>query len=84
MYQDTRRFIEKYKSGFVPPAEVPFEDLSDCSNTTPQNIQTPPTKRPDRTISKGTVSGGKDKKKRGGLFAIFSGPKVTNHRRRNG
>ena len=72
--------IEKYKSGFVPPGNIPFEDLSTVdsgsgvgSTTTPQN--TPSEKK---TSILGTITGGKIKK-RSGLLGIFGQNKVRNY-----
>ena len=28
LFQDTRLVVEKYKSGFQPPGDIPFDDLS--------------------------------------------------------
>uniref|UniRef100_T1J7Q9 SH3 domain-containing protein n=1 Tax=Strigamia maritima TaxID=126957 RepID=T1J7Q9_STRMM len=74
--QDSRLVIDRFKSGFQPPGDIPFEDLS-CikngeSNCTVSNV---PTIRADSLTTKGTLSGGKVKK-RGGLFGIFSSNKV--------
>jgi len=70
--EDSLLVIEKYKSGFLPPGDIPFEDLSTVesgsgvgSTTTPQN--TPSEKK---TSILGTITGGKIKK-RSGLLAIF-------------
>ena len=71
--------IEKYKSGFLPPGDIPFEDLSTVDSgsgvggtTTPQN--TPSEKK---TSILGTITGGKIKK-RSGLLGIFGQNKVRN------
>jgi len=70
--EDSLLVIEKYKSGFLPPGDIPFEDLSTVesgsgvgSTTTPQN--TPSEKK---TSILGTITGGKIKK-RSGLLGIF-------------
>jgi len=69
--EDSLLVIEKYKSGFLPPGDIPFEDLStvDCgsgnSSTTPQN-----TPQEKKTSILGTITGGKIKK-RSGLLGIF-------------
>ncbi|XP_058804783.1 formin-binding protein 1-like isoform X2 [Phymastichus coffea] len=77
--EDTLLVIERYKSGFQPPGDFPFEDLSvakqmlDGSNSKlPQ-----PTMQPihNHLTVKGTVSGGKIKK-RVGIFGIFSSNKL--------
>ena len=74
--QDTEVVVGKYKSGFQPPGDIPFEDLSNANLPQSQNNgQTP--KNPPRTDSmRNTVSGGKGKK-RAGFFGIFSGAKVS-------
>merc|ERR1712130_656802 len=70
--EDSLLVIEKYKSGFLPPGDIPFEDLStvdsgsgNSSTTTPQS--TPSEKK---TSILGTITGGKIKK-RSGLLGIF-------------
>eukprot|EP00090_Calanus_glacialis_P036485 TRINITY_DN6233_c0_g1_i3.p1 TRINITY_DN6233_c0_g1~~TRINITY_DN6233_c0_g1_i3.p1 ORF type:complete len:602 (+),score=196.21 TRINITY_DN6233_c0_g1_i3:105-1910(+) len=70
--EDSLLVIEKYKSGFLPPGDIPFEDLSAVesgsgvgSTTTPQN--TPSEKK---TSILGTITGG-NFKKRSGLLGIF-------------
>ena len=74
--------IEKYKSGFLPPGDIPFEDLSTVergsgvgSTTTPQN--TPSEKKTSilGTIT-GGITGGKIKK-RSDLLGIFGQKKVS-------
>lgn len=73
--EDSKLVIERYKSGFLPPSEYPFEDLSAIKNgeATPIHITTSPIK-PEILTVKGTLSSGK-LKKRGGLFGIFSSSK---------
>lgn len=74
--EDTLLVIERYKSGFQPPEDFPFEDLS-VSKTYDSNSQlSQPTMQPihNHLTVKGTVSGGKIKK-RVGLFGIFSSNK---------
>jgi len=70
--EDSSLVVEKYKSGFLPPGDIPFEDLStvdsgsgNSSTTTPQS--TPSEKK---TSILGTITGGKIKK-RSGLLGIF-------------
>lgn len=68
--------IERYKSGFDPPSDFPFDDLS-----RPEGIHHTPTihpvlsVKPEAVTVKGTMSAGKIKK-RVGLFGIFSSNKV--------
>lgn len=77
--EDSLMVIERYKSGFTPPGDFPFEDLSTVKmsldtgdNRLPQPIMQP---IHNHLTVKGTVSGGK-MKKRVGLFGIFSSNKV--------
>ena len=67
--------IEKYKSGFEPPADFPFDDLSRPDGihyTSPITVK--PEAIPGLTV-KGTLSS-KNFKKRGGIFTLFSSNKV--------
>ncbi|XP_066998676.1 formin-binding protein 1-like isoform X2 [Anabrus simplex] len=75
--EDTLMVIERYKSGFHPPEDIPFEDLSaiksgemppPCNNIAITSI------RPEAMTVKGTMSAGK-LKKRVGIFGIFSSNK---------
>lgn len=75
--EDTLLVIERYKSGFQPPGDFPFEDLSvvktcDSNSHLPQPAMQPIV---NHLTVKGTVSGGKIKK-RVGIFNIFSSNKV--------
>ncbi|XP_054714349.1 formin-binding protein 1-like isoform X2 [Uloborus diversus] len=71
--EDSLLVIEKYKSGYSPPDDIPFEDLSNprngdlSSNTLSSN-------KMDTLTVKGTLSGGKNKK-RGKILNIFSNAK---------
>lgn len=75
--------IEKYKSGFEPPGDFPFDDLSRGGESTPLTMPGGNTyissgigaHRNDSITVKGTMSSSK-LKKRVGLFAIFSSNKV--------
>ncbi|XP_063974188.1 formin-binding protein 1-like isoform X2 [Diachasmimorpha longicaudata] len=75
--EDTMLVIERYKSGFTPPGDFPFEDLSDAktydSNTQLSQLAMQPIH--NHLTVKGTVSGGKIKK-RVGIFGIFSSNKL--------
>ncbi|XP_050533254.1 formin-binding protein 1-like isoform X2 [Daktulosphaira vitifoliae] len=81
--QDTILVIERYKSGFEPPGDFPFDDLSRGGESTPLVISGGHTTlssgngahRTDSMTVKGTMSAGK-LKKRVGLFAIFSSNKL--------
>lgn len=71
--------IERYKSGFLPPEDFPFEDLSrgggSETGSTP-SMNNIGNKIENNFTVKGTISGGK-LKKRGGLFNIFNSNKVS-------
>ncbi|XP_069943475.1 formin-binding protein 1-like isoform X1 [Cherax quadricarinatus] len=70
---DSQVVIERYKSGFTPPGDIPFDDLS----TPRQNGETTPTVHPPirQDTIKGTISASK-LKKRGGIFGIFGSNKI--------
>lgn len=67
--------IDRYKSGFQPPRDIPFEDLNAVkagdAPVTSQYI----TSRPDMTTVKGTMTAGK-LRRRVALFSIFGSNKV--------
>jgi formin-binding protein 1 len=65
-------FSVRFQSGFHPPGDVPFEDLSklDVESTISQSIPTT-----NQTMRGGTM-GAKNLKKRVGLFGIFGSSKV--------
>jgi hypothetical protein len=64
----------RYQSGFQPPGDIPFEDLSKADTESTHNSQI------NHAIShatmKGTI-GAKNLKKRVGIFNIFSSNKVS-------
>merc|ERR1719189_1011107 len=70
--EDSSLVIEKYKSGFLPPGDIPFEDLSSLDNVSGSiNASTPQgTPSEKKTSILGTITGGKIKK-RSGLLGIF-------------
>jgi len=78
--EDTRIVIEKYKSGFSPPGDVPFEDLSSADSASvngsmssmPQSINHPVMEKKTSII--GTITGGRIRK-RSGLLGLFSNSK---------
>nr|KAF7390359.1 hypothetical protein H0235_017521 [Vespula pensylvanica] len=74
--EDTLLVIERYKSGFQPPGDFPFEDLSVAKTYDSNSQLSQPAMQPihNHLTVKGTVSGGKIKK-RVGLFGIFSSNK---------
>ena len=81
--------VERYKSGFQPPADIPFDDLSASGSTSgsdsasvngsmtsiggPHGINTPGSVE-KKTIL-GTITGGRVKK-RSGLLGLFRDNKV--------
>lgn len=78
--EDTMLVIERYKSGFQPPGDFPFEDLSVAKNYDSNSQLAQPVMQPihNHLTVKGTVSGGKIKK-RVGLFGIFGSNKVDTY-----
>ncbi|XP_061928217.1 formin-binding protein 1-like isoform X18 [Apis cerana] len=75
--KDTLLVIERYKSGFQPPGDFPFEDLSVAKTYDSNSQLSQPVMQPihnHHLTVKGTVSGSKIKK-RVGLFGIFSSNK---------
>jgi hypothetical protein len=75
--EDTFLVIERYKSGFQPPGDFPFEDLSAAKMLDSNSRFPQPAMQPihNHLTVKGTVSGMKTKK-RVGIFGIFSSNKV--------
>ncbi|EEB15230.1 Proline-serine-threonine phosphatase-interacting protein, putative, partial [Pediculus humanus corporis] len=74
--EDTQMVIDRYKSGFQPPRDIPFEDLNavrsgDAAPVTNQYIKA--RADPNMTV-RGTISAGK-LKRRVALFGIFSSNK---------
>lgn len=72
-WQDIKLVVEKYKSGFFPPGDIPFEDLSNGNieeNSSHSTNQHTPKAQRSETM-KGTQSS--KTKKRTGLFGLFSG-----------
>lgn len=71
---DSMIVIEKYQSGFQPPGDIPFEDLSKADPDAANNSQTHNSSTGlNHMTGKGTT---KDKlKKRVGIFGIFTGNK---------
>jgi len=70
--EDSVLVIEKYKSGFLPPGDIPFEDLSTADSGSGNSTTTTPQSTPSekKTSILGTITGGK-LKKRSGLLGIF-------------
>ncbi|XP_058836107.1 formin-binding protein 1-like isoform X8 [Topomyia yanbarensis] len=71
---DSLKVIEKYQSGFQPPGDLPFEDLSKADSETSNNSQNyTPTTGLNHLTAKGTTT--QKLKKRVGLFGIFASNK---------
>jgi len=66
--QDSQLVIEKYKSGFFPPNDIPFEDLSNGDSGSGNSVASP-------VVRSGTVGAGRGKK-RTGIGGIFGRTKV--------
>nr|XP_029734645.1 formin-binding protein 1-like isoform X8 [Aedes albopictus] len=72
--EDSLKVIEKYQSGFQPPGDLPFEDLSKADSDTSNNSQTyTSTARLNHLTAKGTTS--QKLKKRVGIFGYFASNK---------
>ncbi|XP_026323464.1 formin-binding protein 1-like isoform X2 [Hyposmocoma kahamanoa] len=70
--EDTQAVIDRYKSGFMPPEDIPFEEQRggvDSTDSVPHHPHN------HLTAARGTVSGHRIKK-RGGLLSIFSSNKI--------
>lgn len=72
--EDSLKVIEKYQSGFQPPGDLPFEDLSKADSDTSNNSQTyTSTSGLNHLTAKGTTT--QKLKKRVGIFGIFASNK---------
>lgn len=92
-WQDCRMVVERYKSGFFPPEDIPFEDLSNMrsgsvGSDSSSNGGSLGSGAINSTISSSSHTGLKSEtksgtmsgiklKKRAGLFGIFNAGKVT-------
>uniref|UniRef100_A0A336MV54 CSON006392 protein n=2 Tax=Culicoides sonorensis TaxID=179676 RepID=A0A336MV54_CULSO len=72
--EDTIKVIERYQSGFMPPNDVPFEDLSKMDTNSQHSSSTIGGSGLNIMTSKGTVTANK-LKKRVGIFGIFGSNK---------
>lgn len=70
--QDSYLVIEKYKSGYDPPEDIPFEDLS---NPRIGELPNSLSNKTDTLTVRGTLSSGRNRK-RGKILNIFSSAKV--------
>lgn len=74
--EDSMLVIEKYKTGFPLPEDVPFEDLSNPRNgDISSNNLTVPTSKTESSTVRGTLSG--KNRRRGGILNFFSNSKNT-------
>ncbi|CRK99047.1 CLUMA_CG012111, isoform B [Clunio marinus] len=71
--EDSVKVIERYQSGFQPPGDIPFEDLSKVDSESTHNSQINHAMNHNATM-KGTIGANK-LKKRVGIFNIFSSNK---------
>ncbi|TMW46140.1 hypothetical protein DOY81_008777, partial [Sarcophaga bullata] len=73
--EDSYKVIERYQSGFTPPQDIPFEDLSkqDTLDSSQDSHYNHPLQSSHLTV-KGTISANK-LKKRVGIFNIFGSNK---------
>jgi hypothetical protein len=67
-------FIFRYQSGFNPPSDIPFEDLSKIDSESSHNSQH--SLNLNTSTLKGGTIGAKNLKKRIGILGIFSSNKV--------
>lgn len=73
--------IEKFKSGFSPPGDVPFEDLSSADSTSVNGSMSSMQQSINPILEKktsiiGTITGGRIRK-RSGLLGLFGTSKVS-------
>ena len=75
MFQDTLFVIDKHKSGFHPPGDTPFEDLSNAMSTLSLSGSgggsQPNTPAEKKMSILGTITGGKLRKRSGLLGKII-------------
>ena len=71
--QDSKLVIDKYKSGFEMPGDIPFEDFSNGKTNSQNNLNHTPDSK--GTIKGGTIGKRKDRTGKG-IFDIFSKSKV--------
>jgi len=70
--EDSQLVIEKYKSGFLSPTDIPFEDLSSSEHS---NVNSSINNINDKKTILGTITGGKIKK-RSGILGLFGQNKI--------
>jgi hypothetical protein len=79
--EDSRVVIEKFKSGFSPPGDIPFEDLSTIDSTSVNGSMTSMQQSINPILEKkssiiGTITGGRIRK-RSGLLGLFTSSKAS-------
>merc|ERR1712018_340830 len=77
--EDSKIVIEKFKSGFQPPNDIPFEDLSSADSTSVNGSMSSMQQSINPILEKktsliGTITGGRIRK-RSGLLGLFSNSK---------
>ncbi|XP_059226746.1 formin-binding protein 1-like isoform X11 [Stomoxys calcitrans] len=72
--EDSYKVIERYQSGFTPPSDIPFEDLSKLDTLDSSQESHFNHVQSSHLTVKGTISANKIKK-RVGIFNIFGGNK---------
>ncbi|KAK3606674.1 hypothetical protein CHS0354_029584, partial [Potamilus streckersoni] len=75
--EDSRLVVEKFKSGFQIPGDIPFEDLSNrVTDNQANNVSKPnPTPETRKLQSSGGTLSGKTKTRKG-IFGIFGSSKI--------
>ncbi|BFZ20710.1 hypothetical protein BsWGS_23748 [Bradybaena similaris] len=76
--QDSRTVVDRYKSGFPIPDDLPFEEISAGQAMEPSSNSTPRITTPSNTLKSGTLKSGTlsgKSKKRGGIFGLFGSSK---------
>ncbi|KAJ6643735.1 Formin-binding protein 1-like [Pseudolycoriella hygida] len=74
--EDSQKVIEKYQSGFIPPSDIPFEDLSKMDRDLLNHPQDSVAHNGYNITHKGTLSANKQKKRKN-IFNIFGSNKNT-------
>jgi len=78
--EDSKVVIEKFKSGFSPPGDIPFEDLSSNDNASINGSMSSMQQSINPVLEKktsllGTITGGRIRK-RSGILGLFSNAKA--------
>ncbi|XP_067944722.1 cdc42-interacting protein 4 homolog isoform X2 [Watersipora subatra] len=75
--EDSRKVIDKFKSGFFPPEDIAFEDLSNEDAQSVGSNSKLSREKSEPIKAAGTTKGGKSKKERSGLGKIFGGARSS-------